>query len=91
MMKVVYILGFAAIAANIFFIWYMKRHGRQTKPPEPSIENGDDDTALTDFLATEEGKKLKESAAAELNITVEDLDRMPVEEITELAKEMELI
>jgi hypothetical protein len=42
-------------------------------------------------LNSSKAKPLKQSAAAELGITVEKLDRMPVEEIKQLAEKKGLI
>jgi hypothetical protein len=91
MIKIAYILGFAALAANIFLIWYVKRNARAAKPSKPSEYKSGYQAALKDFLESDDGMQLKKSAAAELNVTVEELNRMPVEKITQLAKEMELI
>ena len=43
------------------------------------------------YLNTPELKKLRKSAAAELDLSVEELDRMLAKEIKQLAKEQKLI
>jgi hypothetical protein len=90
-MKVVFILAVAAVVANLFFIWYAKKKGHTSQrdgssnPKEGSPENS------KEFLDSEEGKALKQSAADELCISVDDLECMSAEELTQLAREKELI
>ena len=89
-MKVVFILAAVAVAANLLFIWYAKKKRHKTKTNDSYFKYG----SIADskeFWDSEKGKKLKQSAAAELSISVEELDRMSVEEITQLAKEKKLI
>lgn len=80
-MKIAFIFAVLAVAANLFFIWYAKRKGLKTKTNAYS----------QGYLNTPEVKQLKQSAAAELNISVEELDRLSAEEIKQLAKKKELI
>ena len=42
-------------------------------------------------MNTPEASQLRQSAATELNISVEELDRMSAEEVKQLAKEQKLI
>jgi len=90
-MKIVFIFAAVAVAANLFFIWYAKRKSHKTKADESSQLKDGSHAYSKGFFDSEEGKKLKQSAAAELSITIEELDRLSVEEITELAKKKELI
>ena len=92
MLKIIFILGAFAVAANILIIWYAKRRGCNNKTADiSSTRKEDSDVASQGFLNSEEGTILKQSAAAELGISVEELDHMTVDEITELAKTNELI
>ena len=91
-MKIVFIFAAVAVAANIFFIWYAKRKSHhKTKADESSHLKEGSMAYSKEFLDSEEGKALKQSAAAELSISIEELDRMSVEEIIQLAKEKDLI
>jgi len=90
-MKIVFIFAAVAVAANLFFIWYAKRKGHKTKADESSHLKESSMAYSKEFLDSEEGKALKQSAAAELSISIEELDRMSVEEIIQLAKEKDLI
>jgi hypothetical protein len=87
-MKVVFILAVAAVAANLFSIWYAKKKRNKNKADRSSNLN---DTNTPGLLKSAEANTLKQSAAEELSVTVEDLDRMSVEEITQLAKNKGLI
>ncbi len=91
MIKIVFILGAVAVVANFFFIWYAKRKGNKTKADKSSNLKDGSSAYSQGFINSEEGKILKQSAAAELSISVEELDRMSVEKITQLAKDKKLI
>jgi len=87
-MKIVFILAVAAVVTNLFYIWYAKRKRVKKKADESSNPN----VGLSqEFINSAEGKTLKQAAADEMGIAVEELDRMSVEEITQLAKKKELI
>ncbi|MBW2427806.1 MAG: hypothetical protein JRF56_02525 [Deltaproteobacteria bacterium] len=91
MLKITFILGAIAVAANVLFIWYAKRRGPKTiADKSPSRKRGSG-AVSQGFLNSEEGKILKQSAAGELGISVEELDHMSIEEITYLAKLNEVI
>ena len=90
-MKVVFILAVAAVLANVLFIWYAKKKGRTSKPDQSSNPKNGSIADSQGFLNSEEGKVLKQSAANELCISVEELECMSVEDIKQLAKEKELI
>ena len=93
MKLILLILGVVIVVLNLF-LWYSKRLARKTKTDEPSSHKGEADSANTpsiEFLDNPEVAPLKQSAAAELGISLEQLDRMSVEEIEELATEKGLI
>ena len=90
-MKIIFILGVIAVAANIFFILYAKRKGHKPNTDNPSRQKEDAHAYSQGFLNSVEGNLLKQSAAVELSISVEELNQMSVEEITHLAKKKELI
>ena len=93
MKLILLILGVVVVALNLF-LWYSKRQARKTKADQPSSHKSKADgsnTRSTEFLDTPEAAPLKQSAAAELGISIKQLDRMSVEEIEELAAEKGLI
>jgi hypothetical protein len=80
-------LGVVVVALNLW-LWY------STEADEPGNQKDKLDAPFAnsnDFLNSSKAKPLKQSAAAELGITVEKLDRMPVEEIKQLAEKKGLI
>ena len=91
MLKFILILGAVAVAANVLFIWYAKRKSHNTKTDKSATLTEGPRVDSHEFLSSEEGKILKQSAAAELGVSVEELDHLSVEEITDLAKINELI
>jgi len=93
MKLILLILGVAVIALNLF-LWYSKRQTSKTKADESADhKNKSDgsDARSIEFLNSPEAEPLKQSAAAELGISIEQLDRLSVEEIEELAMEKGLI
>ena len=89
-MKIALILAVAAVAANSFLIWYLKRKFHNADTDEPSNKNEGSNAFSPGYLNTPEVKRLRQSAAAELGISVEELDSMSVDEITQLANEKEV-
>lgn len=89
-MKITIILAIAAVAANIALIWYAKKCNK-TKTDETSTPENGSNAFPQEYLNTPEIRRLKKSAAAELGLSIEELDRMPVKEIKQLAKEQKLI
>jgi len=90
-MKIALILAAVAVVTNLFFILYVKRKHHKTTLEAPSNLK---DIAKTDskrFFNSVEGELLKHSAAAELEISIEELDCMSVEEITQMAQKKQLI
>ena len=90
-MKIVFILAAVAVITNLFFILYVKRKGHKPKAEDSSNYKDGSDANSQECLNSVEGELLKHSAAAELNMSVQELDRMSVEEITQLAKKKQLI
>jgi len=89
-MKVL-LLGVVAI---IIILWYVTRQQNKAKADESSRYVDSSDGSLVHsrkFLNSPEVKSLKQSVAEELSISVEELDRMSIEEIRQLAKEKGLI
>ena len=87
------ILGVAIVALNLL-LWYSKRRGGKTETDKPTNHKAKIDTPFANsngFLNSPKAKPLKQSAASELGISVEQLDRMPVEEIKQLAEKKGLI
>jgi len=93
MKLILLILGVVIVALNLF-LWYSKRLARKAKADESSGHKGkaEDSAAHSiQFLDNPELAPLKQSAAAELGISIEQLDRLSVEEIEALATEKGLI
>ncbi len=93
MKLILLVLGAAVIALNVF-LWYSKRQAGKAKTYEsPDHKNKSDgsDARSIEFLNSPEAEPLKQSAAAELGISIEQLDRLSVEEIEDLATEKGLI
>ena len=87
------ILGVVVVALNLF-LWYSKKlTGKTKEDASPGRKDKSDglDAPATEVLNSSEVAPLKQSAAAELGITIEQLDRLSVEEIEELAAEKGLI
>ena len=87
------ILGIVVIALNVF-LWYLKKK-KDAEVIDKSFENmeksADPQTNETDFLNSPAAEDLKQAAADELGIPVEQLNRMSAEEIVHLAAEKGLI
>jgi FtsZ-interacting cell division protein ZipA len=93
MKLILLILGVVVIALNLF-LWYSKRQAGKTKTgksPDHKNKSGSSDARSIEFRNSPEAETLKQSAAAELGISIEQLDRLSVEEIEELATEKGLI
>ena len=91
MIKNLFIIGAVAVVANLFFIWYAKMKGNNSKADNSSNLKDGSNANSQGFLDSEEGKILKQSAAAELSISVEELDRMSVDQIRQLAEKKNLV
>ena len=88
-MKIAILLAVVAAAANIFLIWVSKKssHAKAGESSNPEIS----DAFSKGYLNTPEAKQLKKSTAAELGLSIEELDRRLAKEIKELAREQESI
>ena len=87
------ILGVVVVALNLL-LWYSKRKGGKNETDEPTHHKDQLDAANANsnkFLNSSKAKPLKQSAAVELGISVEKLDRMSVKEIEQLATKKGLI
>lgn len=89
-MKIAIILAFAAFTVNIFFIWFSKKSNK-VKLDESYNPNSGPPAFLKENLTNSEVKQLKESAAAELDLSVDELDHMLAWELKQLSKEQELM
>lgn len=87
------ILGIVVIGLNLF-LWYSKRQANHTKAHASSGHKAklDEPSAgFKEFSNQTDLDALKQSAAAELGISIEALEHMSVEEIEELATRKGLI
>ena len=87
------ILGVVVVTLNLL-LWFSKKQTAKAKTDESTgSENkpGGEDAPSTQALNSPEVGPLKQSAAAELGITIEQLERLSVEEIEEMAMEKGLI
>ena len=87
------ILGIVIVALNLL-LWYSKRKGGKTEADKPANQKDKLDAPFgnsNDFLNSPKAKPLKQSAAAELGVSVKQLDRMSVKEIEQLAAKKGLI
>ena len=87
------ILGIVIVALNLM-LWYSKRKGSKTEADESANQKDKLDAPFAnsnDFLNSSKAKPLKQSAAAELGVSVKQLDRMSVKEIEQLAAKKGLI
>ena len=93
MKLILLILGVVVVVLNLF-LWYSKRLARKTKADKSSSHKGkaeDSNARSIKFPDDAEIAPLKQSAAAELGISIEQLDRLSVDEIEELAAKKGLI
>jgi|GEM_PF-3543283 len=79
-----------AVAANIVFKWYSKK-SKKDQPAESSSPESGSDAFSTGYLNTPQVSQLRKSAAAELGLSIEELDRMLAKEMKQMAMERELI
>jgi cytoskeletal protein RodZ len=87
------ILGVAVVALNLL-LWYSKRQAAKTKARESSRHKDKAGASAARSVETSNNSEiepLKESAAAELGISIEQLDHLSVEEIEKIAVEKGLI
>jgi hypothetical protein len=86
MLKTIIIMGAIALGANVLLIWYMKRRKPIADFKQSRINTMDLGASPQGILKIKQGRKLIQSAATELGISVEELDNMTFKEIMELAK-----
>lgn len=88
------ILGVVVVTLNLL-LWFSKKQTAKAKKadesPGPEDKPGSQDPLSMDALNIPEIGPLKQSAAAELGITIEQLDRLSAEEIEEMAMEKGLL
>ena len=89
-MKIAVVLAVLAVAANIIFIWYSKKNNK-AKTDESLNPNNGSYAFTKGYLNTPEVRQLRKSTAAELGLSIKELDRMLAKEIKQLAREQELI
>jgi hypothetical protein len=87
------ILGVVAVAFGLFILDSRKK---DRKTEAAKSKNHKDKSDRRNFRASElldspEAKQLKQSAATELGVSLEQLDRMSVEEIRQMATDRGLI
>ena len=90
-MKITLIFAIIAVVAIVLSRWYAKR--RYCKAQEDGLSNyrNRSHPFSCGYLNTPETKRLKRSAAAELGISVEELDCMSADDFKKLANERALI
>lgn len=89
-MKIAVVLAVISVAANIFFIWYSKKSNKAETNESSNPINGSY-AFSKGYLNTPEVRQLRKSAAAELGLSIEELDRMLAAEIKQIANEKEMI
>jgi FtsZ-interacting cell division protein ZipA len=87
------ILGAVAVALGLF-LWDSRKKGSKTETGKSKNHNdksGRPNSQSSELFKSPEAKRLKQSAATELGISVEQLERMSLEEIVKMATDRELI
>ena len=87
-MEIAIVLAVVAVAANILLI----RHIKKNNPGQSGVFSAPDDESAVlskGYLNTPKVKKLRESAAAELGVSMKELDQIIAKEINKTAKEQE--
>jgi hypothetical protein len=87
------ILGVVAVLLGLFLLDSRKKGGKTEADISKKHKDKSDrrNSRSNELFNSPEAKRLKQSAAAELGISVEQLDRMPVEEIRQMATDKGLI
>ena len=83
------ILGVVVVLLNLV-LWYSKKQ-RNAKMPDSSQTVSDTHSPANDFINSPQADALKQAAANELGISVEQLNRMSTHEIAHLASEKGLV
>ena len=90
-MKITLIFTIIAAAAIVLSRWYAKRRYYKAQEDELSNYRNRSHPFSCGYLNTPETRRLKRSVAAELGISVEELDCMSADDFKKLAKERALI
>ena len=89
-MKITLVLAIVAVLANISFRWYEKKCNKTKSDESSNLKNGSF-AFPKGYLNTPEVKQLRKSTAAELDLSIAELDRMLYKEFKQMAKEKGLI
>lgn len=87
------ILGIVAVALGLF-VWDSRKKGRKSESGKSTKDKDKSDhlnSQSSELYNSPEAKRLLQSAAAELGISVEQLEHMSVEEIRQMATDRGLI
>jgi len=87
------ILGVVAVALSLF-LWDSRKKGGKTPAAKSKNHNDHSDrpnSKSSELFKSPEAKRLKQSAAAELGISVDQLERLSFEELKKMATDRELI
>lgn len=93
MKNLLLILGAAAVAVGLF-LWDSRKRGGKLEADKSTKHKDKSDRAnskSSELFNSPEAKRLKQAAAAELGISTEQLERMSVEEIKQMATDLGLI
>ena len=85
-MEIGIILAVAAVAANIYLIRYIKKSNHDSSGAASDQKN-ESGVRSRGYLNTPEVRKLKESAADELGVSMEELDNIIAKEIEKIGGE----
>ena len=93
-MKILLLIpGVLAVALGLF-LWDSRKKGSKTETGKSKNHNdksGSRNSQSSRVFESAEAKRLRQSAAAELGISVEQLERMSLEEIIKMATDRGLI
>ena len=87
-MEIGVVLAVVAVAANIFLIRYIKKNNRNNSGASSDPDN-ESSLFSKGYLNTPQVRKLRESAAAELGVSMEELDNILVKELEKIGGEKE--
>ena len=87
-MEIAIVLAVVAVAANILLIRYIKKNNRGN-PGVSSDPDNESGFFSKGYLNTPEVKKLRESAAAELGVSMKELDHILAKELEKIGGEQE--
>ena len=92
-MKIVIILGILAAAANILLIWYAKKYHKSESlvSDEYGEPKSESPAFFNVFVNNPTVELIRKSAAAELGMPLEELDRVLAKEMKQLSREQDVI